>query len=271
MTTKSFRSLCLALLILFLQIGSVWSGSLADDAREAIRLEKYDRALKLLNDALTENPLSTNAHLLMVEYYLALQDYGAAELSTERPLVLNRGYAPLVAQAYYVAAERAMRRSQLPQALALYETAVAIDPAVKSKVKGKYMAIGNDLLTRGMIAKALSAYTQEVGINPAARKSVADTVFARGQALLGINDKGAETLFSFAVSLDFSYGPKAARAKEEAARLSTREEAARLLPREEAARLLPAEDHLSGLSGRAPAATGNEPRQPKDEEQGAAP
>jgi hypothetical protein len=213
MKTKVFHSLLLVGLVLFLQTGTLWSANaLVEDTREAIRLGKYDRALKLLDLALDENPLDTNAHLLMTEYYLALRDYGSAELSTERTLVLNKSYAPLVAQAYYVAAERAAR-NHLPQALALYETAVAIDPAFKNRVKGKYMVIGNDLLARGAFATALSAYNQEIGLNPGVKKAVADTVFSRGQSLLESNDKAAELLFSYAVSLDSLYGPKAAQAK----------------------------------------------------------
>ena len=204
----------LLVLILFFQAGAAWSANaLVEDTREAIRLGQYDRALKLLEAALEENPLDTNAHLLMTEYYLAIQDYGSAELSTERTLVLNRSYTPLVAQAYYVAGERAMRRNQLPQALALYETAVALDPAVRSRVRGKYLIIGNDLLTRGVFTTALSAYTQEIGLNPAVKKTVAETVFLRGQSLLGSNDRSAEMLFSYAVSLDSSYGPKVAKTK----------------------------------------------------------
>jgi tetratricopeptide (TPR) repeat protein len=184
-----------------------------EDTREAIKLGKFNQALELLHEALDENPLDTNAHLLMTEYYLAVQDYGSAELSTERTLVLNRSYAPLVAQAYYVAGERAVRRNQLPQALALYEIAIAIDPVVRGQVKGKYLAIGNDLLARGVFTTALSAYAQEIGVNPAARKTVADAVFLRGQTLLGSNEKAAEMLFSYALSLDPSYGPRVARAK----------------------------------------------------------
>jgi tetratricopeptide (TPR) repeat protein len=213
MRTKFFYPLLLAVLILSVQAGSVWSATSLDSARESIRLGKYDRALKLLNAALEENPIDTDAHLAMTEYYLALQDYRSAELSTERVLVLNPSYAPAVGQAYYAAGERAMKQNQPPQALALYETAIAVDPALKSRVKGKYMTIGNDLLARGRFTTALSAYTQEIWINPAVKKTVADTVFSRGQALLGSNDKAAEMLFSHAVSLDSSYGPKVAQAK----------------------------------------------------------
>jgi len=216
MRTERLSRFLLLTLIFVLHAGAVWSaGSLVEDTREAIRLGKYDRALKFLEAALEENPLDTNAHLLMTEYYLAIQNYGSAELSVERTLVLNRNYAPLVAQAYCLAGERAMKRNQLPQALALYETAVALDPAVKGRVKGKYLVIGNDLLTRGVFATALSAYTQEIGINSSAKKAVADTVFLRGQSLIGSNEKAAETLFSYAVSLDSSYGPKVAKAKED--------------------------------------------------------
>jgi tetratricopeptide (TPR) repeat protein len=213
MRIKFLGPLLLVVLILFLQAGTVWSANLVEDTREAIRLGKYDRALKLLNAALEENSVDTNAHLLMTEYYLAIQDYDSAELSTERTLVLNRSYAPVVAQAYYLAGERAMRRNQPPQALALYETAIAIDPALRGRVKGKYMIIGDDLLNRGVFTTALRAYTQEIGLNPATKKSVADTVFPRGQSLLGNDDKAAEMLFSYAVSLDSSYGPKVAKAK----------------------------------------------------------
>ena len=120
----------------FFRVGPVWPANLVDDTREAIRLGKYDRALKLLDGALDKNPTDVNAHLLMTEYYLALQDYGSAELSTERTLVLNRTYAPLIAQAYYNAAERAEMRKQPAQALALYETAVALDPVFQSRVRG---------------------------------------------------------------------------------------------------------------------------------------
>ncbi len=214
MRTLSLYPLLLVVLILFFHADTVWSAtSLVDDTREAIGLGNYDRALKLLNAALAENPVDTNAHLLMTEYYLALQDYGSAELSTERTLVLNRGYAALVAQAYYVAGERAMKRNQLPQALALYETAVAMDPAQSNHVRGKYIIIGNDLLSRGAIAAAMSAYGREIGLNPSARKTVAEVVFPYGLSLLESNEKAADTLFSYAVSLDSSYGPKVAKAK----------------------------------------------------------
>jgi tetratricopeptide (TPR) repeat protein len=237
MKTKSLYPLLLVVLIILLQVGTLWSAGLVEDTREAIRLGKYDRALKLIDAALEENPLDTNAHLLMTEYCLTVQDYGSAELSTERTLVLNRSYAPLVAQAYYVAGERAMR-NHLPQALALYETAVAIDPAFRSRVKGRYMIIGNDLLIRGIFATALSAYTQEIGLDPAAKKAVADTVFLRAQSLIGSNDKAAETLFSYVVSLDSSYGPKVAKAKG---------------------------DYGLDLLGRAQAATGEERRRLKEQ------
>lgn len=212
MKTKSLYVFLFALLMFFLQVGVAWSGNLVEETREAIRLGKYDHALKLLEAALDENPVDTNAHLLMTEYYLAVQDYRSAELSTERTLVLNRDYAPLVAQAYYIAGERAMR-NHLPPALALYETAVALDPAFKNKVRGKYMVIGNDMLARGVFSRALSAYNQEITLDPAAKKTVADAVFVRGQFLLGSNDRAAEMLFSYVVSLDSSYSLRVAKVK----------------------------------------------------------
>ncbi len=213
MRAKYLCSLLLVVAIFFLQTGVVWPATLVDDTREAIRLGKYDRALGLLDAALDKNPTDTNAYLLMTEYYLALQDYASAELSTERTLVLNCTYAPLVAQGYYNAAERAEMRNQPAQALALYETAVALDSVFKSRVKGKYMAVANDLLAQRRFDTALSAYTQEAGIDPPAKKSIADAVFAHGQSLLGNNDKAAEKLFVYAVSLDPSYSPKAAKAR----------------------------------------------------------
>jgi hypothetical protein len=209
---KTFLYPFLVVTAVFFLTTTLWSAGLVEDTREAIRLGKFDRALKLLNVALEENPLDTNAHLLMTEYYLALQDFGSAELSTERTLVLNRSYAPLVAQAYYLAGERAMR-DHLRQALALYETAVALDPSFRTKVRGKYMTIGDDMLARGAFTTALSAYTQEIGLNPAVRKVVADTVFVRGQSLLGNNDRTAEVLFSYVVSLDPSYSSRITKAK----------------------------------------------------------
>ncbi len=213
MRARYLYSFLLVAVIFFLQTGVVWPTTPVEDTREAIRLGKYDRALRLLDAALDENPTDTNAHLLMTEYYLALQDYGSAELSTERTLVLNRSYAPLVAQAYYIAGERAMNRNQPAQALALYETAVALDPDFKSRVKGKYVTVGNGLLAQRKFDAALSAYVQEVGLNPTAKTSIADAVFAHGQSLLGNDDKAAEKLFAYAVSLDSSYSPKAARAR----------------------------------------------------------
>src|SRR5208283_3124683 len=105
MRVKYIYALLLVLAMLSLQAGAVWPTTLVDDTREAIRLGKYDHALKLLDAALEKNPTDTNAHLLMTEYYLAVQDYVSAELSTERTLVLNRTYAPLIAQAYYNAGE----------------------------------------------------------------------------------------------------------------------------------------------------------------------
>jgi tetratricopeptide (TPR) repeat protein len=212
MKAKYTYALLLVLAMLFFRVGGAWPANLVDDTREAIRLGKYDRAAKLLDAALDKNPVDVNAHLLMTEYYLALQDYGSAELSTERTLVLNRTYAPLIAQAYYNAAERAVMRKQPAQALALYETAVALDPTFRGRVRGKYMAVGNDLLAQGRFQTALAAYNQEVGVNPAAKKSVADAVFPRGKSLLGNNDKAAEMLFSYVASLDSSYGPKASQA-----------------------------------------------------------
>ncbi len=213
MRARYLYSFLLVAVIFFLQTGVVWPTTLVEDTREAMRLGKYDRALKLLEAALDQNPVDTNAHLLMTEYYLAIEDFRSAELSTERTLVLNRSYAPLVAQAYYVAGERATNRNQPAQALALYETAIALDPAFRSRVKGKYVAIANDLLAQRRLNAALSAYAQEVGLDPAAKKSVADAAFAHGQSLVGNNDQAAEKLFSYAVSLDSSYGPKAAKVK----------------------------------------------------------
>ncbi len=213
MRVKYVYALLLAAAILFFQVGDLWSSTLVDDTREAIRLEKFDRALKLLDAALDKNATDTNAHLLMTEYYLALQDYASAELSTERTLVLNRTYAPLIAQAYYNAGERAMNRNQPAQALALYETAVALDPDFKGRMKGKYVTVGNGLLAQRRFNVALSAYAQELGLDPTAKKSIADAVFVRGQSLLGSNDKGAERLFAYALSLDSSYSPKVAKAR----------------------------------------------------------
>lgn len=226
------KHLCPFLLVasIFLfHAGAVWCANLVDDTREAIRLGKYDRALRLLDAALDENPVDTNAHLLMTEYYLAIQDYGAAELSTERTLVLNRGYAPLVAQAYYIAGEKAAGRKQPARALALYETAVALDPAFRGRMKGKYMALADDLVARRRVAAALSAYNRELEINPAGRKSIAVAALAHGQSLLESNGKvtgragepageraterAAEKLFSYAASLDPSCGPGAAVAR----------------------------------------------------------
>ena len=235
MRVKYVYALFLVASILFLQAGNLWPSTLVDDTRGAIRTGKYDVALKLLETALDRNPVDTNAHLLMTEYYLAIQDYGSAELSTERTLVLNRTYAPLVAQAYYIAGERATNRKQPAQALALYETAVALDPAFQSRVRGKYMTIGNDLLAERKFSTALSAYAQEAGLNPAAKRNIADTVFAHGQSLLGNNNKAAEMLFAYAASLDPSYGPKAGKARSDygldllnRARAATGEERRRL-------------------------------------------
>lgn len=238
MRVKHTYALLVVIAILLLGVGAAWPASLVDDTREAIRLGDYGRALKLLNGALEKNATDVNAHLLMTEYYLALQDYGSAELSTERTLVLNRSYAPLVAQAYYLAAERAGMRKQPGQALALYETAVALDPTFAGRVKGKYMAIGNDLLARRRFKTAFSAYTQELGLNPTAKKSIADALFARGQSLLGSDDKNGEMLFSYALSLDPSYGPKAGKARL---------------------------DYGMGLLSRARAATGEERKKLKEE------
>jgi tetratricopeptide (TPR) repeat protein len=210
MRARHFHSFLFVVAVLLLSSGPAWPGSLVDDTREALRLGKYDHALKLLDAALDENAVDVNAHLLMTEYYLAIQDYPSAELSTERTLVLNRDYAPLIAQGYYNAAERAMGRRQAGYALALYEMAGALDPAFRGRMKGKYMAVGRDLLAQRRFATALNAYNQELTLNPGAKKSIADAVFVHGQSLLGNNDKAAEKLFSYAVSLDSSWGQRVA-------------------------------------------------------------
>jgi tetratricopeptide (TPR) repeat protein len=213
MRIKFLCLLIFAQLVLFLQVGYAWSATAAENAREAIRVGKYDQALKIIDGMLDENPIDPNAHLEMTEYYLALQDYRAAELSCERTLVANRSYAPHVAQVYYGAAERAMKQNQLPQALALYETAITLDGNLKNWVRGKYLSIGHGLLARGKFATAVSAYNQEIGLNPVVKKTIADTVFPFGFSLLGTNDKVAEMLLSYAVSLDSSYSPKATQVR----------------------------------------------------------
>jgi tetratricopeptide (TPR) repeat protein len=211
MRIKVLYTLLFVILILFLQVGAAWSVSPIESAREAIKLGKYDQALKIIDGMLYENPIDPNAHLVMTEYYLALQDYRSAELSCERTLVANKGWAPYVGQAYYYAAERAMKQSQFPHALALYETAIALDGNLKNWVKGKFLNIGNGLLTKGKFTTAVSAYNQEIGLNPAAKKTVANTVFPWGESFLGTNDKVAEMLLSYTVSMDSTYGPKVAQ------------------------------------------------------------
>jgi tetratricopeptide (TPR) repeat protein len=202
-----------AVLILCLAAGAGWSATSLETAREAIRFGKYDGALKILTSALQENPVDTNAHLGMTEYYLALQNYPEAQLSAERTIVLNPAYATVVGHAYYAAGDRSMKLNQPSRSLALYETALAFAPTLKSQARGKYLAVGNALTAKGSFPTAISAYTQEIGLNPAAKKIIADSVFLKGQSLLGTDDKDADRLFAYSTSLDSSYGPRAAQAR----------------------------------------------------------
>jgi tetratricopeptide (TPR) repeat protein len=213
MKTTLSVSLLFVALICSLAVGGAWSATPLESAREAIRVGKYDAALKFLDAALEENPVDTNAHLGMTEYYLSLQNYSEAELSAERTLVLNPSYATVVGQAYYAAGERAVKSNQPSHALALYETAVSVAPALKNQVRGKYTIIGNSLMAKEKFSTALSAYTQEIAVNPTAKKGIADFVFLTGQSLLASNEKAAERLFSYSASLDSSYSPKVAQAK----------------------------------------------------------
>ena len=246
MITKQFSFLPSVALILCLLAGAGWSATPLENAREAIRLGRLDGALKILTAALQENPVDTNAHLGMTEYYLAIRDYPEAGLAAERTIVLNPGYATVVGHAYYAAAERAVKSNQPSRALALYETAFAFTPPLKNQARGKYLAIGDGLLARGSFSTAINAYTREISLNPAAKRVIADSVFLKGQSLLGINDKDADRLFAYSASLDPSYGPRAAQARTDYAhdllnraslatggdRIKLREQALRYLPQE---------------------------------------
>jgi tetratricopeptide (TPR) repeat protein len=210
---RSIRLPFTVLILCLVAAGIAWSVTPLESAREAMRLGKYDNALKILTSALQENPVDTNGHLGMTEYYLALQNYPEAQLSAERTVVLNPAYASVVGHAYYAAGDRAVKSNQPSRAVALYETAIAFAPTLKNQARGKYLAAGNALIAKGSFSTAVSAYTQEISLNPAAKKIIADSVFVKGQSLLGTNDKGADRLFAYSASLDSSYSQKGAQAR----------------------------------------------------------
>ena len=155
----NYRSVFLSLLVFTIALNATAQMNQLDKAKELLFFDKYAQALKIVNNAIAEQPTNYKAYLLKAKIYGELDDESEWEPSLKKALEV----APLQAEVYVRYGGYLEGSNRTDEALKLYKQGITLIPK-SAELHYKVGVIYDDSLKNQQ--EALRYYEKAVDLNP---------------------------------------------------------------------------------------------------------
>ena len=184
------RPLSKILLFLFITLSTFACGkSDIEKSKAFIAAGEFSQAIALLNEHISENSESAEAHFLLGRAYLNTEQLQAAEERFTNAIILKSDYDHEIGWEYKKAGESALKRGNTDQAIGLFQATGRYRPDLKKSVARSAYEKGQDLATDGKISEALELHRYAIANDPLLGKKMGNWYAVEAEKLASVSEK----------------------------------------------------------------------------------